>query len=47
METTMREDNITETEDDLTDLGAATEVTLGIPDPQKKENFVTPLARDF
>lgn len=37
----MRED-----QDNVTDLGAATEVTLGIPEPLAKENYVEPEARD-
>ncbi len=37
----MRED-----QDDVTELGAATEVTLGIYEPLAKENFVEPEARD-
>ncbi|MDZ4690971.1 hypothetical protein [Terricaulis sp.] len=36
-----------DTRDDVIDLGAATEVTQGIYDPVKKENLVTPQARDF
>lgn len=36
-----------ERDDDIIDLGAATEVTQGIYDPVKKENLVTPQARDF
>lgn len=38
----MRED-----QDDVVELGAATETTLGIYDPIQKENFVEPEARDF
>lgn len=30
----------------MIDLGAASEVTLGIEDPTLKENFVVPEARD-
>lgn len=32
---------------EVLDLGAASEVTQGIYDPVKKENLVTPQARDF
>jgi hypothetical protein len=45
MESAMRED--TERQEDIVDLGPATEVTQGIYDPVKKENLVTPQARDF
>lgn len=41
----MREDQ--DIREDVTDLGAASEVTQGIADPVKKENLVTPQARDF
>lgn len=41
----MRED--LETVDDVTDLGAATEVTKGIYDPFAKESVGTLQARDF
>lgn len=40
----MRED--IEREEDVTDLGAATDLTLGTPDPVLKEQFVIPQARD-
>jgi hypothetical protein len=33
-------------DDDVIDLGAATEKTLGLPDDILKENFVVPEARD-
>jgi hypothetical protein len=33
-------------EDDVADLGAASEVTRGVWDPMLKENFVMPQARD-
>lgn len=36
-----------EIQDDVVELGAATEVTLGIYDPIQKENFVDPEARDL
>ena len=45
MESEMRED--IEREDDIIDLGAATEVTLGIEDLVQKESNGTPRARDF
>ena len=35
-----------EDQDDLIELGAATEVTLGIPELDSYEEFVTPNARD-
>lgn len=38
----MRED-----QDDVVELGAATEKTLGIYDPILRENFVSPEARDL
>lgn len=41
----MREDR--EIHDDVTDLGAATEVTQGIYDPVQKESLGTLQARDF
>jgi hypothetical protein len=45
MESVMRED--LELNDEVTDLGAATDVTLGIYDPVKTESLGTPQARDF
>ncbi len=36
-----------EYQDDVIELGAATEVTLGIYDPVRKEDFYIPEARDF
>lgn len=33
--------------DDVTDLGAATEITLGTWDPVLMENHIMPQARDF
>jgi hypothetical protein len=33
-------------DDEVIELGAASDLTLGIPDPLLKENFVTPQARD-
>jgi hypothetical protein len=44
-EANMRETQSTEA--DILDLGAASEVTLGIYDPEKTESLVTPDARDF
>lgn len=41
----MRED--LETKEDVIDLGAASEVTLGIEDLVQKESNGTPRARDF
>ena len=41
----MRED--VEVQEDVTDLGAATEVTQGIFDPIQKETLGSPHARDF
>ena len=41
----MRED--IERQEDIVDLGAATEVTQGIYDPVKKESLGAPQARDF
>lgn len=43
-ETEMRE---VHEQDEIIDLGAASEVTLGIYDPEKTESLVTPDARDF
>lgn len=42
----MREETTTTQSTELTDLGAATEVTLGIYDPTAKEEFIVPEARD-
>ena len=36
-----------DTQDHLIDLGAASEVTRGIYDPEKTESLVVPEARDF
>ena len=41
----MRED--LEVHEKVTDLGAATDVTLGIFDPVQKETLGSPHARDF
>lgn len=38
---------MSEDQDDVVELGAATEKTLGIYDPIRKENFVDPEARDL
>ncbi|MDZ4690970.1 hypothetical protein [Terricaulis sp.] len=34
-------------EEAVTDLGAATELTLGVWDPMLKENLIMPQSRDF
>jgi len=36
-----------EVQEDVVELGAATEKTLGIYDPIRKENFVEPESRDL
>jgi hypothetical protein len=47
MESNMREDTEHREDASLIDLGAASEVTLGIFDPVQKETLGTPHARDF
>lgn len=47
LELTMIDDRVSESEQELTDLGAATELTQGIWDPMLKESFVMPQARDM
>lgn len=40
-------DRIEERDEDLIDLGAASEVTQGVWDPMLKENHIMPQSRDF
>lgn len=44
---TMNELDFAEREDDVIDLGTASEATLGIDDPVMRESLVMPHTRDF
>lgn len=43
----MQNEQFIPAEDDVTDLGAASEVTQGVWDPMLKENHIMPQSRDF